>query len=115
MMSSSTTFASQARQTDAADPGRIIKSDIPASELLKFTASDYALLTGKKMNNWQRISFGILKIKLKRELKKNPDLLPADFYRENKKISVGLVIVIVLLALLLLFVIVLGIGYHGGL
>lgn len=108
-------FASQPQKIDAVVRGRIFQSNLPASELFKFTALDYARLTGKKMNNWQRISFGILKIKLKRELKKNPDLQLADFYRDNKKISVGLVIVIVLLALLLLLVIVLGIGYHGGL
>ncbi len=111
----SAALASQPQKVDAVDPGLIFQSNLTASELLKFTASDYTRFTGKKMNSWQRISFGILKIKLKRALKKNPDLLLSDFYKDNKKLSVGLVIVIVLLALLLLFLIVLGIGYRGGL
>jgi hypothetical protein len=108
-------IASHPQRFEVAKPGKAIPADLPASALLKSTPADYSSFTGKKMSGWQRISLGILKIKLKRELKKNPDLLLSDFYQQNKKLSVGLIIVIVLLAFLLLFLIVLGIGYKGGL
>jgi hypothetical protein len=108
-------LASQPQRSEIGKPGQTIPADLPASALLRFTPADYSRFTGKKMSGWQRISLGILKIKLKRELKKNPDLLLSDFYKQNKKLSVGLIIVIVLLAFLLLFLVVLGIGYKGGL
>jgi hypothetical protein len=108
-------LASQPQRSEIGKPGQTIPAVLPASALLKVTPADYSRFTGKKMSGWQRISLGILKIKLKRELKKNPDLLLSDFYKEKKKVSVGLVIVIVLLSFLLLFLIVLGIGYKGGL
>lgn len=111
----SAAFASQPYAHENRKPGKMIPADLRASELLKFTATDYSRFTGKKMNGFQRISLGILKVKLKRALKKNPGMSLSDFYKENKKMSVGLIIVIVVLSLLLLFVIVLGIGYKGGL
>jgi maltodextrin utilization protein YvdJ len=108
-------FSNQPQWSEIEKLGKAIPADLPASALLKFTPADYSSFTGKKMSGWQRISLGILKIKVKREMKKNPDLLLSDFYQQNKKLSVGLIIVIVLLAFLLLFLIVMGIGYKGGL
>ncbi len=105
---------SQPQKMEVADPGKITQKDLRASEVLKFTALDYYHFTGKKMSSWQRVSFGILKIKLKRELKKNPDLLISDFYRDNKKSGAGLVIVIVLIFLLLLLLVVVGMALGGS-
>ena len=84
---------------------------VKASDLLNFTATDYSLLTGKKMNAFQKISFKVMKIKLKKELKKNPDLLMKDFYMENKKMATGWIILLAVLSTLLLLLLIFAIAY----
>ncbi|MFZ4800123.1 MAG: hypothetical protein ACOYMA_21715 [Bacteroidia bacterium] len=46
-----------------------------ASELVRLSAKEYSSITGERMNLKQRISFSILKSRMKHELKKNPDLI----------------------------------------
>lgn len=84
---------------------------IRAADLLQFTAADYSVMTGKKMNYWQKLSFKVMKIKLRKELKKNPDLLLNDFYKENKRMGVGWIILLAVLSTLLLLLLIFAIAY----
>lgn len=75
-----------------------------ASEFIKLTAADINHLTGKKMNLLQRFSFFIMKKKMKRALRKNPDLMVSEFLSAPHKLEIIWLIVIIVLALLLLLV-----------
>jgi len=50
-----------------------------ASEFVKLSVEDFNKLTGKRLNVFQRMSFQMVKLKMKHDLKKNPDLLITDF------------------------------------
>lgn len=52
---------------------------VQASEFVKLSAKDYEALTGKKLNFLQRLSFKATKMKMKHDLKKNPDLKIFDY------------------------------------
>ena len=52
---------------------------INASEFVKLSARDYTKFTGKKLNFLQRMSFGLTKMKMKHDLKKNPGLKITDY------------------------------------
>jgi len=78
-----------------------------AADFVKLTIRDFAQLSHKKLTIKEKISFVVLKKQLKRELKKNPDLLVGTFLAQNKKISTGAWIAIIV-GVLLLLVIILG-------
>ena len=52
---------------------------LKASEFVKLSAKDFCQLTGKRLNLFQRMSFQIVKLKMKHDLKKNPNLLITDY------------------------------------
>jgi hypothetical protein len=54
-------------------------NSLKASEFVKLSAKDFNRLTGKRLNFFQRISFQIVKLKMKHDLKKNPHLLITDY------------------------------------
>lgn len=58
-------------------------ADFRASEFVKLSAKDYASLTGRKLNFFEKIYFKIVQKQVKRDLKKNPDLLMSQ-YLDNK-------------------------------
>ena len=104
-----TTFAALPKTT----PVKQSYAGVKASDILNFTAADFSLMTGKKMNAFQKISFKVMKIKLRKELKKNPDLLLNDFYKPNKKIGVGWIILITVLSTILLLFLIFAIAYSS--
>jgi hypothetical protein len=52
---------------------------LQVSEFVKLSAKDYSALTGKKLNFFQKLSFNITRAKMKRDLKKNPDLQLSNY------------------------------------
>ncbi len=52
---------------------------LKASVFVTMSASEFAAATGVKLNFFQRIYFKIIKRQVKRDLKKNPDLLMTDY------------------------------------
>lgn len=52
---------------------------LKASEFVKLSAKEFSDLTGKKLNIFQRMSFKLTKMKMKHDLKKNPDLKVTDY------------------------------------
>src|SRR4051812_16261900 len=55
------------------------------SELVNLSAKQFSELTGKKMNTWHKLSFKIMKIKMKHDLKKNSNLSLKDYYTSSPK------------------------------
>ncbi len=52
---------------------------LKASEFVKLSVKEFNVLTGKKLNFLQRVSFKMTKMKMKHDLKKNPDLKITDY------------------------------------
>ena len=52
---------------------------IYASEFVKLSVKEFSLLTGKKLNFIQRLSFRVAKLRMKHDLKKNPNLKITDY------------------------------------
>ena len=66
------------------------------------------VLKGKKMNIWDKISFNIMKMNMNKELKRNPNMLLAEFYSKakQKRLAWGAWVAITLVAILVLILIV---------
>ncbi|MFZ9386737.1 MAG: hypothetical protein ACO25B_02550, partial [Chitinophagaceae bacterium] len=79
-------------------------TQMKAADFVKLTIRDFAKLSHKKLTIKEKISFVVLKKKLKRELKKNPDLVVGAYLAENKKISTGAWIAIIIGVLLFLLI-----------
>jgi len=86
-----------------------VSNNIKASEFVKLSAKDFSIITGKKMNMWNRLSFSVLKLKIKHDLKKNPNLYVTDYYfkeSDNRNFNwwvfgIGLIVALILAYLLL--------------
>jgi hypothetical protein len=104
-------FPATALSPKPVDPSDQFYAGQKASVFLKFTASDYSLMTGKKMTLGQKLAFKVMKIKLKKELKKNPDLLLSDFYKQNKRMGTGWIILLAVISTLLLLLLLFAIAY----
>lgn len=52
---------------------------LKASVFVKMSANEFAAATGTKLNFFQKIYFKIIKRQVKRDLKKNPNLLITDY------------------------------------
>jgi hypothetical protein len=52
---------------------------LKASVFVKMSANEFAAATGTKLNFFQKIYFKIIKRQVRRDLKKNPDLLITDY------------------------------------
>ncbi len=74
------------------------------TSIIQLSAKQFSELTGKKMNMWDKVSFSIIKIKMKHDLKKNSNLTLNDYYDNGPKKRWGTVtwILVILLALLII-------------
>ncbi len=83
-------------------------SSIKASEFVRLSAKDLSLITGKKMTIKSRLSFSLLKMKVKHDLKKNPNLTMADYYAKEgkRRLSTLWIVLLTILGLILLLLIV---------
>lgn len=52
---------------------------LQVSEFVNLSVKEYSELTGKKLSFLQKVSFKATKMKMKRDLKKNPDLKITDY------------------------------------
>jgi hypothetical protein len=57
---------------------------LKASVFVNMTATDFAIATGKKLNLMDRLYFKIVQHKIRKDLKKNPDLLITDYFDQKK-------------------------------
>jgi len=79
-------------------------------EFIKLSFKQFASLTGEKENLWNNLSFNVMKMRIRHDLKKNPDLSLTDYNsnRSKRGLSVGLWIVIGIVALILIIRIIAG-------
>jgi hypothetical protein len=59
--------------------------DLKICEFIKLSPKDIRTITGKKMNAAEKASFAIMKIKMKRAVKNNPDLTVGEYSASIKK------------------------------
>lgn len=85
-----------------------------AMDFVKYSALDYSRITGKKMNLLQRVSFKVMKLKLRKELKQQPALTMNDFFKDKKRLGTGWIILLAVLSTLLLLFLIFAIAYGGG-
>ncbi len=81
--------------------------DLPLKviEFIKLTTDDLEKLTGRKMNLRERMDFSLLKMRMKKAAKKNPDISVLEFNtRLKRKSAGGIVLAVILGAVLLSFV-----------
>ena len=57
---------------------------LKASVFVNLSAREFAAVTGKKLNFLQKIYFKVIQRQIKRDLKKNPDLLIHDYFDQKK-------------------------------
>src|SRR5258705_10850960 len=55
-----------------------------ASVFVNLSAREFATATGNKLNFFQKIYFKVIQRQIKRDLKKNPDLLISDYFDQKK-------------------------------
>ena len=53
------------------------------SEFIKLSFKQFTMLTGEKENLRNRISFSVMKMKVKNDLKKNPNLTLSEYNTRN--------------------------------
>lgn len=83
---------------------------LKGAEFIKLSFKQFASITGQKENVWNNISFNVTKMKIRHDLKKNPDLSITDYTsnRSKHRLSMGLWIVIGIVALILIIRIIAG-------
>ena len=55
-----------------------------SSVFVTMSAQEFAAATGKKLNFFEKIYFKVIQRQVKRDLKKNPDLLISDYFDPKK-------------------------------
>lgn len=82
-------------------------TQMKAADFIKLTLKDFTKLSQKKLTLKEKIAFSVLKKNLKRELKKNPNLIVSDYLAStsNQKISGWAWVAMVLGVLLIIFLI----------
>ncbi len=99
-------YASSALPAAAALPPGSWKN-IRVSMIVGLPAKDFSRLSGHKLSPVQKIAFSVMKKKMKKELKKNPELTAGEFYEGIRTLEKIWLITLIGLALLLLLVILL--------
>ena len=96
-------------------PQKASKS-LSINTIVNLSAKEYSKLTGKKMNIWDKVTFNVVKIKMKHDLKKNPNLTLEDYTSKDgkKRLGTGWLILIIAAGLLLLAFIIFIAAYGGG-
>lgn len=83
--------------------------NLKLSEFIMLSPKDYSKAIGKKMNLRERISFSIMKVRMKHVLKKNPNMTVSEYMASSGKMGkgwwiligvAGAVLIIILLAVI---------------
>lgn len=76
--------------------------NLKAVEFVKLSAKNFSKLCGKKLTLKEKISFQVLKMEMKKEIKKNPNLTVSEFLSHKKKLGTGWIILICVVGTVLL-------------
>ncbi len=107
IMHANNSFAFAISKPPIAEMPTYIGTNIKASEFVRLSANDFSRLSGKKLSLWNRLSFSVLKMRIKHDLKSNPNLNMSDYYSKKAKgrVSVWWFVGIGVLLLLVIFLI----------
>lgn len=95
-------------------PGNIL--NLKVSDILKLSAKQFSALTGRKMNLIEKVEFGVFKMKMRHDLKKDHNLMIKDYLKGGrKKLSGVWIILIIIGSILLLAILILAIAMGWGL
>ncbi|HUR64910.1 MAG TPA: hypothetical protein VMZ03_01045 [Chitinophagaceae bacterium] len=83
-------------------------------EFLELSARDLEKLTGEKMNLVTRLSYGILRGKMRKAMKKDPSITVNEFMSAHKKMKTWLVVLLIVLGAILVFFIIFALAYGGA-
>lgn len=78
--------------------------DIKATDVVKLTAKDFCELSGKKLTLKEKIAFSVMKARMKKESKKNPNLTVGEYLSHAKKLSGGWIFLIVVVGIILVII-----------
>jgi hypothetical protein len=67
--------------------------NLKLSEFIMLSPKDYSKVTGKKMNLGERISFSIMKVRMKHALKKNPNMTVSEYMASGKMGTAGWILI----------------------
>jgi hypothetical protein len=89
----------------------ILLKYMKGSEFIKLSFKEFATLTREKENLRNRISFYVMKMKIRYDLKKNPNITLSEYNTSKHKMSVGLkivlwvavIVLVLMLAILIIF------------
>ncbi len=77
-----------------------------ATDFIALSMKEFARLSNKRLSLKEKIAFSVLKKKLKREIKKNPDLTVGGYLAANRSIStlswIGIIIGVLSLILVII-------------
>jgi hypothetical protein len=109
----SNSFGAISRTTDLPGVNASLKSSliIKVREFVKLTPNQLSVISGKKLTIWNKVSFYLLKRRMKHALKYNPNLTVNDYFATQKdphksSLGVGLAIIFGVLILLLIFAVI---------
>jgi len=86
------------------DPSALWKY-MKASEFVKLSPKEFTAITGQKLNFFQRMQFNLTKMRMKHDLKKNPDLKITDYMKAGGSSSFQMDILWLILGFLIIGVI----------
>ncbi len=87
---------------------------LKASEFVRLSPDEFSRLTGKKLNPIEKVSFRLLKQRMKRDLKKNPALMVSEYFNPaKKKMSTALLIILIVVGAILLAFLIFALAYAG--
>ena len=106
----SNSFGAISRTTDLPGVNASLKSSliIKVREFVKLTPNQLGAISGKKLTIWNKVSFYLLKRRMKHALKDNPNLTVNDYLASQKdphKSSLGVALAIIFGLIILLIII----------
>ena len=83
------------------------------SEYIKLSFKQFSKFTGKKETLWNKLSFSIMKMKIKHDLKKNPELNLMDYNKSQHRMSMVMKILAWIIGIALILLLVVAIIFSG--
>lgn len=88
--------------------------NVRVSDFLNLSFKELEKLTGQKMNLVTRLSFKLLKGKMRKAVRKDPAITLNHFLNSQKKMKTWLLILLIVLGAILLAFIIFGLAYSGA-
>jgi hypothetical protein len=83
-------------------------------EFLNLSVKDLEKLSGQKMNLGARISFRLLKAKMRKAVKQDPAITVNEFMNSKKKMKTWLLVLLIVLGAILVAFIIFALAYSGA-